>query len=297
MATKTLENKKSQPLVVIVGQTASGKSDLAIKIAKKYNGEVICADSRTIYKGMDIGTAKPSLMDRGLIRHYLLDIIEPDQTYSASDFKNQAASCLKDIHSRSKLPIITGGTGLYINSLIYDFDFGRPPDPLKRKKLQSLSMTLLQRKAEELGITEEQINFKNKRHLVRAIENGGIKRSKKQLRENTLLVGLRLDDKHLKQRISSRIERMIDIGLEAEVRTLSEKYGWNAPGLNTIAYKEWRGYFNGKLNINDVKENMFKNNWQYARRQKTWFKKDVNIHWFTSGEPLIRQVDQFLIQY
>lgn len=285
------------PLVVIAGQTASGKSDLAMELAGKYNGEIICADSRTIYKGMDIGTAKPTAADRRLIKHYVLDVITPDQTYSASDFKTAAVNAINDIHTKGKLPIMVGGTGLYINSLVYDYDFGSPPDYEYRQKLQKLSLPALQKMANKLGINREQIDFMNSRHLARAVENKGVVRTKKQLRKNTLLLGIHAKKEDLKQRIRLRNEEMIKMGLEQEVRDLTEKYGWQAPGLNAIAYKEWKGYLAGEQDIKTVKENMFKDNWQYARRQKIWFKRDANIYWSTSREDLIRQVDQFLIQY
>ncbi|HYF97095.1 MAG TPA: tRNA (adenosine(37)-N6)-dimethylallyltransferase MiaA [Patescibacteria group bacterium] len=286
-----------RPLVVIVGQTASGKSDLAIRIAKKHNGEVICADSRTVYAGMDIGTAKPSSEDRRTIPHHLLDLIEPDQTYSASKFKEDSAGVLADIYSKDKLPIIVGGTGLYIDSLVYDYDFGKAPDVQKRLQLQDMELADLQQKAKELNLNGLQINFTNRRHLIRAIENGGIVRTKKHLREHTLIVGLSIGKEKLRERISRRNDHMISTGLKDEVRRLAEKYGWDAPGLNAIAYKEWRGYFEGRETIDEIKKKMFKDNWQYARRQKIWFKRDANIHWFTSTDKLIRQVDQFLIQY
>ncbi|MEX2014592.1 MAG: tRNA (adenosine(37)-N6)-dimethylallyltransferase MiaA [Candidatus Saccharimonadales bacterium] len=288
---------KERPLVVIIGQTASGKSDLAIRIARKHNGEIICADSRTIYKGMDIGTAKPSFSDRRSVKHHLLDVIEPDKAFSASDFKTQAIEALNDIYSKGKLPIVAGGTGLYINSLVYDFDFGRAPDVKYRDELQKMSLELLQKKVRDFGFTGEQIDLKNKRRLIRALENKGIVRTKKNLSKNTLLLGIRVDEEELKIRIKTRNEKMIKEGLEKEVRNLVNEYGWNVPGLNAIAYKEWKKYFSNEQNIDEVKENMFKDNWQYARRQKIWFKRDPNIHWLTSVESLIRQVDQFLIQY
>ena len=295
MESKSINRR--QPLVVIAGQTASGKSDLAMKIAEKYNGEIICADSRTVYKGMDKGTAKPSRADREAIRHHLVDIIAPDEAYSASDFKKDALHSMGDIYSRGKLPIIVGGTGLYIYSLVYDFDFGRPPNPDIRRRLQEDDLRSLQEKVRRLGLNKEQINFSNRRHLIRAIENKGLVRSKKQIRKDTLMLGIQIEKEELKQRIRQRNEKMIRAGLESEVKNLLNKYSWDNPGLNAIAYKEWREYFSGELEIDDVKENMFKDNWQYARRQKIWFKRDPNIHWSTSVDDLIRQVDQFLIQY
>lgn len=296
MAAKVL-GSAPRPLIVLVGQTASGKTGAAIDIAKKHDGEIICADSRTIYKYMNIGTAKPTKEERKIVRHHLLDLIEPSQTYSASDFKKEALKCMENIYSRGRLPIVTGGTGLYINSLVYDFDFGKVPDAEYRRHLEQKDLESLQQKVKGLGLERSDINFKNRRHLIRAIENGGLVRTKKSLSKDTLILGLKRPKEVLRRRIKERNESMIQMGLEEEVRCLAEKYGWGAPGLKAIAYKEWENYFAGIDNIQAVKQNMFKDNWQYARRQKMWFKRDVNIHWVTSVETLIRQVDQFLIQY
>ena len=288
--------KISKPLIAIVGQTASGKSDAAQEIAEKYNGEIIAADSRTVYKFMDIGTAKPSKADMKKIPHHLIDIIEPDQTYSASEFKKRANKLVDDISTAGKLPIVVGGTGLYVNSFLYDYDFGKPPVEKFRRDLQKLSLENLQEKVENLGLDAQQINFRNKRHLIRAIENGGIVRTAKPLRQNALFLGLKPGEETLKTRIYLRNERMIKIGLENEVRNLAEVYGWEAPGLNAVGYKEWRGYFKNEYDIDEVKQKMFKNNWQYARRQKIWFKRDNNIIWTSSVNELVRQVEQFLLQ-
>ncbi len=288
---------ENRPLIVILGQTASGKTDLGIEIAKKYRGEIVCADSRTVYKAMDIGTAKPTEVERKTVRHHLLDLIEPDRFYSANDFKRDASKAIKDIRARGRLPIIVGGTGLYINSLVYDYEFGRTPDPKARQELQNVDIKGLQKKVKNLGLGRDRINYENKRHLIRAVENNGVIRTKKPLRENTLLLGRKIEKTELQARIRARNETMIKAGLKDEVKRLVERYGWDAPGLNSIAYKEWRKYFSGEQDIEEVKENMFKDNWQYARRQKIWFKRDVNINWLTSVEQFIRQVDQFLIQY
>lgn len=282
--------------LVIVGPTASGKSAAALEIAEKYDGEIISADSRAIYKLTDIGTAKPSIEDRHKIPHHLIDLISPEESYSAADFKKSAEKTIRQINKRGKLPIVVGGTGLYINSLVYDYDFGEPPEPSRRHELNKMSLSELQEAVKNLGLSKDDLNFKNKRHLIRAIENGGVIKSAKKMRPWINLVGIMPDDDTLKQRIAARIEQMIRGGLEQEIKGILKKYDWSAPGLDSISYKEWRGYFEGEISIKDVKHMMFKNNWQYARRQKIWFKKDTNIKWFTSVDQLIRHLDQFLIQ-
>lgn len=216
-------------LVVIVGTTASGKSAEAMKIAQQYGGEIICADSRTIYKGLDIGTSKPSKQDQAKVKHHLLDIIEPDQKFNVAQFQKLANATIKDIQKRGKLPVMVGGTGLYVDAVIYGYDFD--------------------------------------------------KKSRQQLRPNTLVLGLDLPTDQLKQRIEARVDQMFAQGLEQEVKSLSNTYGWQAEAMKGIGYREWQAYFNGSEELIKMKELIVKNTWQYARRQRTWFRRSTDIHW------------------
>ncbi len=237
----------ASPLIVLVGQTASGKSVMAMELAQKYNGEIICADSRTVYKEMDIGTAKPNKAERAEIKHHLLDAVAPDKRFNANNFKKLAEEAIADITSRGKIPFLVGGTGLYVSSVVYDFGFKGNKD--------------------------------------------------NKLRDNCLMIGLKLGKDELKERIKKRVDAMIDGGgLENEVRVLIDKYGFNVPGMNAICYKEWEGYFDGEQSMDELKQKLYTNNWQYARRQNTWFKRDNNIHWLTSVEKASVLVHQFLIQ-
>jgi tRNA dimethylallyltransferase len=223
-------------LVVVVGTTASGKSAAAMQMAQLYGGEIICADSLTIYKGMDIGTAKPSKEDRAAVPHHLLDIIEPDQKFSVAQFQKLATTAITDIQNRGKVPIVVGGTGLYVDALIYNYDFA---------------------KAEP---------------------------SKQKLRPNTLVLGFRLPDDELKARIAARVEQMFAQGLEQEVQKLSKRYGWQADGMKGIGYREWQLYFAKQQDLATTKELIIKNTWQYARRQRTWFRRSQDIHWYSPSE-------------
>lgn len=216
-------------LVVIVGTTASGKSRAALKMAQEHNGEIICADSRTVYIGLDIGTSKPSKTDQKKIKHHLLDIVAPDQKFNVSDFQKLANEAIKDIQTRGKLPIMVGGTGLYIDAVIYGYNFD--------------------------------------------------KKSRQKLRPNTLVLGLDWPTDHLKKRIEARVDQMFAQGLEQEVKSLSKNYGWQAEAMKGIGYREWQAYFSKTEDLIKTKELIVKNTWQYARRQRTWFKRNPDIHW------------------
>ena len=249
-------------LLAIVGQTATGKTKLALKLAAEFDGEIITADSRTIYKGMDIGTAKPSKEEQRGIRHHLLDIVEPDQRFTAVDFQRLAKQCIKDIHKRGKLPILVGGTGLYINSILYDYDFaaqGAERDPL------------------------------NPRHAAKGA--GG---TKKTLRRSTLVIGLRVEPVLLRQIISRRVDKMVEAGLVDEVKRLSERYGWQASALQAPGYKAFLGYLYGTSDLDHAKALFVKNDLQLAKRQWTWFKRNPDIRWYSSADEAYEDICSIL---
>src|SRR5688572_25180412 len=160
------------PLIVILGPTASGKSALALGLAKQFGGEIIAADSRTVYRGMDIGTAKPSVEEQRQVRHHLIDVVSPDGPFTVADFQRLAFDAIADIGARAKTPLLVGGSGLYIDAVIYNFSFREPSNGLGRSKLQMLSVDQLQELLEEQGIPLPE-NKKNPRHLIRALETAG----------------------------------------------------------------------------------------------------------------------------
>ena len=264
-------------LVAVVGTTASGKSAAAMQIALERNGEIICADSRTVYRGMDIGTAKPTAEDQKLVPHHLLDVVNPDERFNVSDFQKLAKQAIDDIASRGKLPILVGGTGLYVDSILYDFSF-RSINKQLRQELDSLTVNELQARIAEQGLELPQ-NAQNPRHLVRVLETGGQSDQKNALRQNTLVLGVRLPDDELKQRIARRIEQMFAQGLEQEVRGLAQTYGWDTEAMKGIGYQEFRACFEGQQSLQATQKLITQNTWQYARRQRTWFKRNPDIHW------------------
>jgi tRNA dimethylallyltransferase len=289
--------KPAKPiLIAIVGETASGKSALALDLAEKYNGEIICADSRTVYQGMDIGTAKPTLEDQDRIPHHLLDIGSPDQRFTAADFKVQAEAAIQNITRRNKLPFLVGGTGLYVDSVLFDFEFGGKADEALRAELEVLDNDELQKRATQLGISPDTVNFQNRRHLVRAIERGGMVVQKKLIRSNSLVIGLSVEREKLEERIRLRINEQLKDGLEEEVERLVKHYGWQCEALSAIGYKEWQGYFAGEQTLQQTEDLLYKHTVQYAKRQRTWFKRNNEIQWAADKKQADRLIGQFLLQ-
>lgn len=254
---------KLSPLIAIVGETASGKSALAMAVAHKFNGEIICADSRTVYTGMDIGTAKPSAEDQAQMSHHLLDVVNPDQNFNVVSFQGSTLESIKSISERGKLAIMVGGTGLYVDSVLFDLDFEVEKgerDPL------------------------------NPRHQ----KSEGFPLDGKTLRPNTLVIGIAMPKEKLEERIGKRVEQMFNDGLEEEVKNLADKYGWDAAAMSATGYIEWQGYFEGNQTLEQTKELIIIHTRQYAKRQRTWFKRNKSIQWVSSSEEAISICKQFL---
>ena len=273
---------KEQPyLICVVGQTATGKSSLALRIAQQWNGEIICADSWTIRREVNIGTAKPSTEEQKLVPYHLLDIVGPEEDFNAALFKNLANEAIADIASKGKLPIMVGGTGLYIDSVIYDYSFATIGNRHERELLDTLTLPQLLQKIDDLAIEIGDVDTRNKRRLVRLIETNGARPTKKNLRKQTLLLGLRTDSNELKQRIADRLDAMLAAGLEDEVRQLSERYGWDCEALKGIGYAQWQEYFLGSENLEQVRQKIIQATNNLAKRQHTWFQRNKSIHWLS----------------
>lgn len=269
-------------LVAVVGQTASGKSELAMELARKLSGEIICADSWTVYKGFDIGTAKPSLADREEIPHHLLDVADPAKGFNVATFQKLARDAIKDIEMRQKLPIIVGGSGLYIDSLLYDYSFLPPSDPRLREELNQMSVEELQKRAYAQGLDSEGIDMKNKRRVIRLIENGGIRATKKGLLPGAKLFGILREKDELKSRIESRIDDMIEQGFVAEVARLGEQFGWGCEPMRAPGYRAFVPYVQGKTSLDEAKKLFVQNDLKLAKKQRTWFKRNTDILWLNN---------------
>lgn len=275
------------PLLVIVGETASGKSALALEIAERYNGEIIGADSWTVYRDFDIGTAKPSTEERTRIRHHLFDIVDAPNGFNAAQFKALANQAIQDIHRRRKLPILVGGTGLYIDSVIFDYSFLPTGTPGERERLNNLTVEDLLLEASDKSVSLEGVDIRNKRRIIRAIETGGVKPMKQDLRPHTAILGLQIDSDTLKRRITKRVDAMISAGLEREVAELVSRYGWDVEPMKGIGYFEWRDYFCGIQNHEQTRERIISSTLKLAKRQRTWFKRNNSIHWVRNREETV----------
>jgi len=285
----------SGPLLVVAGETASGKSALAMELARRFDGELICADSWTVYKGFDIGTAKPSADERAEIPHHLLDVADPERGFSAVEFQRLAKQAIADIENRNKLPIMVGGTGLYIDSVLYDYQFLPPTSDALRDELNQLSLKELVQRVEEQSIDTTDIDMRNKRRIVRLIENNGRRPTKKDLRANTLVLGMAVDREHLRERITHRVEAMLAAGLESEVAQLAKVYGWDAEPMKGIGYREWQPYFEprpeSKQDLDETKQRIVAATMGLAKRQRTWFKRNECIQWLQPPNTLADAVE------
>ena len=286
-----LKNK----LIAVVGPTASGKTAYAINLAKQIGGEIISADSRLVYKGFNIGTAKPSVEEQDGIPHYMIDIVEPEYNYTAGLYKQEAEKHIDDILKRGKTPIITGGTGLYIDILLKNFDLPKiEPDINLRKELSNLEKEELYNMLISLDSGAQNIINKNdKRKIIRSIEI--IKSTGKTLNNARGIsdskydiewIGKNFERKVLYERIDKRVDMMISSGLVDETKYLLKKHGRIQNLVGTIGYREMIGYVDGKMSLDDSINLLKQNTRRYAKRQLTWFRRNEAIEWDIYPEKL-----------
>ena len=282
---------KESPLIAIIGSTASGKSELAVKLAQHFNGEIICADSATVYKGFNIGAAKPSQSLQQGIPHHLLDVANPAVGFNVAEFQRLANEAIKDISERHKLPFLVGGSGLYVDSVLFDYRFSKPASVQQRQQLNRMSLPELLLEAKKLGLNTENVDAQNKRRVGRLIETDGFRASKHPLRSKTLQLGLRLPEETLRIRIEKRVKSMIDNGLIEEVRGLASQYGWEIEPMKSIGYREWYAYFEKTKTLTEVCSEVALDTKNLAKKQYTWFKRNKSIHWLTTEDEFRESVD------
>lgn len=284
----------TKPLIVVAGETASGKSALAMEIAHHHNGEIISADSWTVYREFNIGTAKPPAIDRAEIKHHLIDIVDAAEGFNAALFKSLANKAIEDVHSRGKLPVLVGGTGLYIDSVIFDFEFMPPGEPADRERRNNMSIEDLLAEAEAEGVSLEGVDIRNKRRIIRALETGGAEPLRKELRQNTLLLGIYTPRDSLRERVINRVDSMLANGLENEAKLLADKYGWDVEPMKGIGYREWGDYFNGAQTLDQTRERIISSTMKLAKRQRTWFKRNNSIQWLDDPSKVVDITTTFL---
>jgi tRNA dimethylallyltransferase len=285
------------PLIVIVGETASGKSDLALTLAKQFNGEIINADSWSVYRDFNIGTAKPSALEKKEIKHYLIDIVDPNEGFSAAEFKKLALVALDEIYAKGKVPILVGGTGLYIDCLIYDYSF-LPASPKKdRIHYENLSLDKLVKMCRELQYDTKGLDLGNKRRVIRLIENKGKRPTSKPLRGNSLILGILIDPKKLEINIQNRTKTMMAKGLKHEVKSLVDKYGWDIEPMKGIGYREFREYFENNISEQELIVRINRDTLKLVKKQKTWFKRNKSIQWYINRDQFVDAVTTFMNKF
>lgn len=278
-------------VIAVVGPTASGKTSYAIELAKELGGEIVSADSRLVYKGFDIGTAKPTPEEKDNIPHYMIGIVEPEEDYSVGRYVKEAKIVINDILSRGKTPIIAGGTGLYINALLMNYDFtDAEPDYTLREELMTKD-NLYQMLLELDEDTAKTIEPNDKKKIVRAIEiikttGNKISKTKSESEYNVEWIGRNFPRNELYERINNRVDIMIEQGLIDETKKLLEKHGRIPNLINTIGYQEMISYLDGELTLYDAVNMLKQNTRRYAKRQLTWFRKNPDIKWNIYPETL-----------
>ncbi len=275
-------------VIAVVGATASGKTSYAIELAKKINGEIISADSRLVYKGMDIGTAKPTIDEMQEIPHYMIDVVEPEYNYSVGLYVKEAKKHITDIISRGKVPIVAGGTGLYFRVLLENYDLPDvKPDYELRKELSSYSyeelLEMLTKLDEKAANSVEKNDKKKLIRYIEIIKLAGkpldLVRGVKEKEFNVEWVGLNFPREILYDRINKRVDLMIEQGLIDETKKLLQKHGRISNITDTIGYREVLSYLDGELSLDEAKDKLKQNTRNYAKRQLTWFRKNEQINW------------------
>jgi len=298
-----MKKQRDKKIIVILGPTASGKSELAVKIAKKINGEVISADSRQTYKGMDIGTGKITKKEMRGVPHYLLDAADPKRIFTIAEYRNLATKALNKIISKNKIPIICGGTGFYIQALVDGlFIPAVSPDWKLRKFLEKKSIKVLYAMLKKIDPRRAKfIDKNNPRRLIRAIEI--VKKIKKPiptLKNNplpypVLFLGVKKPEKELKKLIAKRLKKRLKRGMIAEVKKL-HKQGlfWKRLEEFGLEYRYVAQYLQKKIDYSEMQSRLQKEIEHYARRQMTWFQKDKRIHWVKTSTEINKLLKQFI---
>ncbi len=283
-------------VLAIVGPTGAGKTSLGIQLAQKFGGEIISGDSIQVYKELNIGSAKVGEEEQKQAKHHLIDILTLNQSYNVADFQIQARSLIDQLSEENKLPIIVGGTGLYIKSCLYDYQFPKQTEREDNTEFENLSNETLYAMLQEADYPQSlKIHVNNRKRLIRALQmaKSGNRRSdvlSDQTHEmiyDAKLIGLTMPREILYERINTRVDKMMEAGLLEEMENLVEKYPdlFDKRGMQGIGYREWKGYFENEKTLEEVLDEIRTHSRQFAKRQYTWFNNQMAIDWFDICEP------------
>lgn len=294
-------------VIAIVGPTAVGKTKLSIALAKKLNGEIISGDAMQIYRGMNIGTAKITTREMEGVSHHLLDEKNPDERYSVAEFQKTVRAKISEISERGKLPIIVGGTGLYVKAVLYDYEFLEEEKPNEEQYEQLTNEEVHAKLASIDAVTAKQLHPNNRRRVVRALnmyyetnktKSETLQKQEKKLMYDVTLIGLTDERSELYKRINARVDKMIADGLITEVRTLYEKgIDKDAQSIAAIGYKEIYDYLDAKIELDQAVELIKRNSRRLAKRQYTWFRNQMDVTWFDADIANFDQTVTDIFQY
>ncbi|WP_208592632.1 tRNA (adenosine(37)-N6)-dimethylallyltransferase MiaA [Gracilibacillus suaedae] len=299
-----------EKLIVIVGPTAVGKTALSIEVAKKFNGEVISGDSMQIYRGLDIGTAKVTEAEKAGVPHYMIDILDPVDSFSVADFQKQVQENIDRILEKNKRPIIAGGTGLYIQSVLYDYQFADSERSNEYHEQIEIEMEregidyVYQRLQQVDPLQAEKIHPNNRRRLIRALEvydRTGMTMTEYQQKQQVesrydfRIVGLEMDRSLLYERINQRVDQMVEEGLIDEVKRLYQAGLENSQAMRGIGYKEILPYIRGEQSLEEAIDTLKRNSRRFAKRQYTWFKNKMPVDWYSITVETKNQVFQNIL--
>jgi tRNA dimethylallyltransferase len=297
-------------LVAIVGPTATGKSSLALELCRVCNGEIINADSRQVYRYMDIGTAKPARDERAAVPHHLIDVVDPDEDFSLALYQSKALETIEDIKRRGKIPFLVGGSGLYVWALLEGWRIPPvPPDTALRQELEARAKTegietLYNELKETDPVAAERIDPRNVRRVIRALEvsQQGKPFSELQVKKpfvDSVIIGLTTDRTTLYQRIDARVDSMIEKGLVSEVENLVLRgYGFDLPSMSGLGYKQIGKFLRGETALTAANQQIKFDTHSFARHQYNWFRlKDKRINWFELGEDINKAVHRFVQRF
>lgn len=287
-------------IVCIVGPTSSGKTALSLEIAKQFDGEIVNADARQVYRGFVIGTGQPTQEEQQGISHHLFGFLEPEQIYTVTEWKTAALACIKDIVARGKLPILVGGTGLYFQALVDNYEPPAvPPQPELRAEMEKRTLEQLVRQLEKLdpdAVTW--VDLKNRRRVERALEvvtatgkSFKAQRLQGEKLVDALILGRQRSPEELRERINTAIDQMMARGWKEEVEALhASGVAWDAPAMTSIGYRDLGELIRGDVSFEEALEHIQIATWQYAKRQLTWFKRDERIRWLESNASAVKIV-------